>query len=71
MNIKPQHNRFIRISALRGMSAEKRLLKAFELSDFVLTLFRHGLSKRFPDISEEEFRKLLLERLDKCHNRNY
>jgi len=53
------------------MSPEKRLLKAFELSEFSKQLFIHGLHKRFPNLSDEEFQKLLLERLDKCHNRNY
>ena len=53
------------------MSPEERLLKAFDLSDFGRQLFIHGLRKRFPDLPEEEFRKILLERLDKCHNRNY
>jgi len=53
------------------MSPEKRLLKAFELSDFARQLFIHGLRKRFPGLSENEFKKVLLERLDKCHNRNY
>ena len=53
------------------MSAEKRLLKAFELSEFTRRLFVHGLRKRFPDVSPEEFKRMLMERLEKCHNRNY
>jgi len=53
------------------MSPEKRLLKAFELSEFARRLFIHGLRKRFPDLEESEFNKLLLERLNKCHNRIY
>ena len=53
------------------MSPEERLLKAFELSEFAKQLFVHGLHKRFPDLPDEEFEKLLSERLDKCHNRNY
>ncbi len=69
--MKPQPNHQVRISTLRRMSAEQRLLKAFELSDFVRRLFTHGLRKRFPNISEEAFQQVLLERLDKCHNRNY
>jgi hypothetical protein len=69
--MKPQLNHQIRISVLRRMSAEQRLRKAFDLSDFSRKLFIHGLRKRFPDISEEAFKLILLERLDKCHNRNY
>lgn len=71
MNPKPQPNHKIYIQALRQMAPEKRLLKTFELSEFSKQLFIHGLRKTFPNFSEEEFRKLLLERLDKCHNRNY
>jgi len=53
------------------MSPEQRLLKAFELSEFANQLFIHGLHKRFPNLPDEEFKKILLERLDRCHNRNY
>jgi hypothetical protein len=71
MNIKkrPNHKRYIQV--LRQMSPEKRLMKAFELSELANQLFIHGLHKRFPNLSEEEFQKVFLERLDKCHNRNY
>ena len=71
MRIKDRVSHRIYIKVLRGMSPEKRLLKAFELSEFAKQLFIHGLHKRFPNLSDEEFKKLLLERLDKCHNRNY
>jgi hypothetical protein len=71
MNIKDRPNHKICIQVLRQMSPEKRLLKAFELSEFAKQLFIHGLYKRFPDLQEEEIKKILLERLDKCHNRNY
>ncbi|MEK7398585.1 MAG: hypothetical protein AAB116_16760 [Candidatus Poribacteria bacterium] len=66
---QPNHKKYIEI--LRGMTPEQRLQKAFDLSEFSRKLFEHGLRKRFSDLSEEDFRKLLLERLDKCHNRNY
>ena len=71
MNIKKRPNHKIYIQVLRQMSPEKRLLKAFELSEFANRLFIHGLSKRFPNLPDKEFKKILLERLDKCHNRNY
>jgi len=71
MDIKKRPNHKIYIQALRQMTPEQRLMKAFELSDFSRQLFIHGLQKRFPNLPEEEFQKLLLERLDKCHNRNY
>ena len=71
MNIKTRPNHRMYIQVLRGMLPEKRLLKAFELSEFANQLFVHGLHKRFPSLSGEEFKKIFLERLDKCHNRNY
>ena len=71
MNIKESPNYKIYIQVLRQISPEKRLLKAFELSEFTRQLFIYGLRKRFTNLSDEEFKKLLLERLDKCHNRNY
>jgi len=71
MNIKNRPNHKIYIQVLRQMSSEKRLSKAFELSEFARQLFIHGLHKRFPNLEYEEFKKILLERLDKCHNRNY
>lgn len=71
MSIKETPNHKIYIQALRKMSPEKRLLKAFELSEFSKKLFAHGLRKRLPNIKEEEFKKILNSRLNKCYNRNY
>ena len=69
--IKKNPNHKIYLNVLRKMTPEQRLLKAFELSEFSKKLFIHGLRKRFPDLSEEEFKTLLLKRLEKCHNRNW
>ena len=66
---RPNHKTYIQV--LRRMSPEQRLLKAFELSEFARALFVHGLRKRFPNLNDKEFKALLLERLEKCHNRNY
>lgn len=71
MNIKKRPNHKLYIQALRHMSPEQRLLKAFELSQFSRELFLHGLRKRFPDLPDDEIKKVYLERLNKCHNRNY
>jgi hypothetical protein len=71
MDPKPRPNHRVYIAALRRLTPEQRLRKAFELSAFVRALFEQGLRKRFPDLPEAEFRKLLLERLELCHNRNY
>jgi hypothetical protein len=71
MKVKTRPNQRIYIQALRRMTPEKRLLKAFELSEFSRGLFLEGLHRRFPGLSEEAIRKISLERVDKCHNRNY
>ncbi|HAU30694.1 MAG: hypothetical protein XD78_2189 [Desulfotomaculum sp. 46_296] len=71
MDIKERPNHKIYIRVLRQMSPENRLLKAFELSEFTRQLFIYGLHKRYPNLSDEDFKKILLERLDKCHNRHY
>jgi len=71
MDIKKRPNHKLYIQALRRMSPEQRLLKAFELSEFSQVLFLHGLRKRFPDLPEEAVKRIYLERLNKCHNRNY
>ena len=71
METKERPNRKLYIQTLRRMSAEQRLLKSFELSEFSRELFLHGLHKRFPELPEAEIKRIYLERLDKCHNRNY
>ena len=68
---KPHQNHQLYLRILRGMTPEQRLLKAMELSGFSKDLFVHGLRARFPDLDDAEFKRLLLERLAKCHNRNY
>ena len=71
MDMKKRLNRKKYIDILKKMSAEQKLLKIFELSEFTKKLFIHGLRKRYPNIDDQEFHKLLLDRLEKCHNRNY
>lgn len=66
---RPNHQLYLR--TLRAMSPEQRLKKCFELSEFSKKLFIHGLRTRFPHLPEAEFHQLLLDRLEKCHNRNY
>jgi hypothetical protein len=68
---KPRPNRRRYLEILRSMSGEQRLAKAFELSAFARRLFEAGLRDRFPHLTEPEFKRLLLTRLAKCHNRNY
>jgi hypothetical protein len=70
MNPKPRPNDQLYLQTLRRMTPEQRLLKAFELSAFARDLFLHGLRRRFPDVSEEELKRIYLERLEQCHKRN-
>ena len=64
---RPNHAVYLRV--LRRMSPEARLRKAFELSDFARALFRTGLGRRFPHLTEPELERLLRDRLRRCHNR--
>ena len=66
---QPNHRAYLEV--LRRMTPEQRIAKAFELSEMTRTLFRQGLRERFPDLPEERFHALYLERLSLCHNRNY
>jgi hypothetical protein len=66
---RPNHRLYIQ--SLRAMSPQARLRKAFELSDFARRLFIHGIRKRFAGRREEDIRRITLERLERCHNRNY
>ena len=67
----PTKDSRVYIDVLQRMTPEQRLQKAFELSEFTRRLFRHGLRKRFPSATEEELQQLFLDRLAKCHNKNY
>lgn len=66
---KPRPNHRLYLASLRRMSPAARLAKAFELSAFSKQVFVQGLRRRFADLPPQEFQRLLLARLDKCHNR--
>lgn len=68
---KPRPNHRLYLQTLRAMTPEARLLKAFELSEFSRQLFKEGLRNSFPTKTEAELHALYLQRLEKCHNRNY
>jgi hypothetical protein len=53
------------------MTPEQRLRKAFELEATARALFEHGLRRRFPELDDTALGRLVRERLDRCHNRNY
>lgn len=71
MNIKPRPNHSLYLNTLRKMTPARRLAKAFELSSVAKELFLAGLHRRFPTKNDEEIKKIYLERIAKCHNRNY
>jgi hypothetical protein len=71
MPLKATPNHAFYIETLRRMGPEARLMKAFELSEFAKSVFLDGLRQTFPHLSEQELRRLALDRLAKCHNRNY
>jgi len=71
MNPKPRPNHKAYLRILRAMTPGQRLQKAFELSELGRALFLEGLRKRFPDATQEELHQIFLDRLEKCHNRNY
>ncbi len=68
---KPPQNHMEYIRILRRMTPEQRLLKAFELTDLGRRLLMEGLRRRHPRLDAAQLRSLYLERLARCHNRNY
>ena len=71
MDPKPRPNHREYIKALRRMTPEQRLKTAMELSDWTKRIFKDGLRKTFPQLSDEQLHRIYLERLARCHNRNY
>jgi hypothetical protein len=71
MDPKPRPNHQLYLQVLRKMKPAQRPAKAFELSALAKKLFIQGLRELFPEATAEEFRAILLGRLEKCHNRNY
>jgi hypothetical protein len=71
MNPKPRPNHKAYLKILRAMTPGQRLQKAFELSDLGKALLLEGIRKRFPDATPAELHQIFLDRLEKCHNRNY
>ncbi len=66
---RPNHQQYL--AALEALGPEGRLKKMFELSEFSKQLFLQGLRERFPEKTEEEIKKIYLERIVLCYNRNY
>jgi hypothetical protein len=66
---RPHHD--VYLQALRRMTPEQRLAKAFELGEMGRELLRAGLRQRHPGCSDEELHALELQEIARCHNRNY
>ena len=69
MDPKPRPNHELYVEALRRMTPEQRLLKAFELTDQSHELLRAGIRWRFPDVAPGEQRRIYLEQLERCRSR--
>jgi hypothetical protein len=59
------------INVLRRMTPGQRLAKAMELSELGKRLFLQGLRRRFPEADDQRIHALYLNRIARCHNRNY
>jgi len=68
---KPRPNHEVYLGVLRAMTPEQRLRKAFEIGAMARAMFTQGLRRRFPELDDAAVARLLRERLDLCHNRNY
>ena len=71
MELKSKNNRRMYVEVLRRMTPGQRLGKAMELSELGKRLFMHGLRRRFPGADEKQIVAEYLERIARCHNRNY
>ncbi len=67
---KPTPNRRLYMDALRKMTPEQRLAKAFELTAMSREALRAGIEQRYPDSSEQQRHEIYLERLGRCRSRN-
>lgn len=70
IHAKPMPNRRLYMDALRRMSPQERLEKAFELSRLTQDALRAGIEHRHPDATPEQLGRLLIERIERCRNRS-
>jgi hypothetical protein len=71
MDPKPRQNHAQYLKVLRAMTPAQRLRKAFELTELGRRLFADGLRGRYNGLPDNELRRVYLQRVAKCHNRNY
>jgi hypothetical protein len=67
MKQRPNHRIYIRV--LQDMGPEKRLRKAFELSEFARALTRQGLQHLYPELPPDEIKRLYLDRMKTARDR--
>jgi hypothetical protein len=70
IGLKEQPNRRVYMDALRRMTPEQRLAKAFELSDMTHEALRAGLAERYPAASDAELHSMHPERMERCRSRS-
>lgn len=68
--LKPRPNRCQYMEALRRMTPEQRLAKAFELTEMSREALRAGIAERCPDATEQRRHEMYLERLERCRSRS-
>lgn len=67
MKARPNHRLYVTI--LRSMGPERRLKKAFELSEFSRALLRRGLEITHPELDAAELDRRYRARMEKARNR--
>ena len=67
MKERPNHRIYIQV--LREMGSEKRLKKAFELSEFSRALAKRGLENLHPGLPSSDLNRLYLKRMEKARER--
>ena len=70
-NPKSHPNRERYIAILRGMTPQQKLERMFELNELGKELVRAGIRSRFPNLLENEIKKMVVQKVIECHNRNY
>lgn len=71
MEVKKRPNHQIYMQTLKKLTPEEKLNIVFGLSQLGRNLFFTGLQARYPDLPKEKVAEIYLQRIYKCHNRNY
>ncbi len=63
---KPRPNHLRTLQILREMTPQQKLDQVFKLNERVLNLMRAGLRHRYPDLTEQELRRVQMHVLPFC-----